>query len=185
MKTVDIIIFRSASRIFDKTLDSIKSEFPDSKITAIVPFSFLETLKKDIRINEVIPINGNGQLSFYKISREKRADLRARKFDISVSLYNYEHGLGYSNIDFIGWAIGAKELRGYNVNGEMTPLRPKDVFIKMIQEKTNFIWLPLNWIIIFILFSVISIGMIGELIFRKITGFFAGKKREKDIQGVS
>lgn len=175
MRTVDVLIVRSASRIFDKTLDSIKSEFSDSKITAIVPFSLLETFKKDTRINEVIPINGNGQLSFYKISRDQRVNLRARNFDIAVSLYNYEHGLGYSNIDFIGWALGAKELRSYNVNGEMTRLQPRDVFVKMIQEKINFIWLPLNWIMIFVLFSVISVGMVGELIFRKITGFFAEK----------
>ncbi len=176
MKTIDVLIVMSAARIFDKTLDSIKSEFPDSKITAIVPSSLLETIKNDNRMNEVIPVNGNGQLSFYKINRAQRVSLKAKNFDIAVSLYNYEHGLGYSNIDFIGWALGAKELRGYNVNGKMTTLRPKDVFVKMIMEKTNFIWLPLNWIMIFVLFSVISVGMVGELIFRKITGFFAEKK---------
>lgn len=175
MEAKKILIIRSASRIFDKTLESIKSEYPDSEVTAIVPLTLFEMMKKDGRINEVIPVNGKGQLSFFKINPAQRIKLKKNNFDIGVSLYNYEHGQGYSNIDFIGWALNVKELRGYNVNGDFTKLSSKDIFVKIIQEKTNFIWLPLNWAIIFILFSVITVGMVGEWIFRKFAGLVVEK----------
>lgn len=175
MKLKKILIVRSAARIFDKTLDSLKSEFPNSEVTAIVPFPLLETIKNDNRINDIVPVDGKGQLSIFKINPAQRIKLKERNFDIGVSLYNYEHGLGYSNIDLINWALKIKELRGYNVNGKCTILKPKDVFLKVIQEKTNFIWIPLNWAMIFILFSIITLGIAGEWFLRKIVGRIAGK----------
>lgn len=177
MSAKKILIVRSAARIFDKTLDSLKSEFLDPEITAIIPLSLLDVIKNDSRIKEVIPINGNGQMSFFKISSALKNKLKEENFDIGVSLYNYEFGVGYSNIDFMLWALKVKELRGYNVKGLKTIIKPRDLLAKIIQEKTNFIWIPINWIMIFLLFSIITIGILSEWVFRKTVKIIIGPNK--------
>ncbi len=177
-----ILIARSAARIFDRTIDSLKSEFSDSEITAIVPPSLLEVIKKDHRINEVISINRKGQMSIFKINSALKSKLKEKKFDIGVSLYNYEGGLGYCNIELMLYALNVKELRSYNVNGDKTIIKPKNLLAKLIKEKTNFIWIPINWIMIFLLFSIITTGILSEWIFRKMVEFIQKLQKPKLYQ---
>ncbi|MFQ5445048.1 MAG: glycosyltransferase family 9 protein, partial [Nitrospinales bacterium] len=101
-----ILVIRSATRILDKTLKLLKTEFPEASVTVLAPASVKENLLRDPLIDEVLSIRDNKRISVLNYGWANIKHLKARKFDMAVSLYNVEAGMGYSNIDFLSWASG-------------------------------------------------------------------------------
>ena len=102
--------------------------------------------------------------------------IRYEVFDLAVSLYNIDHGMGYSNIDCLVWASGAKTFRGYNALGTFVEFNGWDVLKKCFLEKTSFAWLLINGITTVVLFMFITLGLLSEWIIRKT---FANNNMEK------
>ena len=103
--------------------------------------------------------------------------IRCGVFDLAVSLYNIDHGMGYSNIDCLAWASGAKTIRGYNARGTFVEFNGWGVLKKYFIEKTSFAWLLLNGITTVVLFTFITLGLLCEWIIRKM---FVRKAMEKN-----
>ena len=76
--------------------------------------------------------------------------------------------MGYSNIDCIAWASGAKSIRGYNARGTFVQFNGWGVLKKYALEKTSFAWVLINGFTTVILFFFITLGLLCEWIIRKI-----------------
>ena len=102
--------------------------------------------------------------------KENIVRLQEKKFDLAVSLYNIDHGLGYANIDRLACAAKAKEVRGYNPKGTFVKFDSAKVMRKSIMEKTTFFWLAINYATTALLCFIITLALIGEWGVRKLFG---------------
>jgi hypothetical protein len=170
---VNILVIRSATRILNQTLLSLREEFTDCKITVLVPQSAYEAVAQDPLIDEVLTIPDQRRMSVSSYRRENIAGMREKKFDLAVSLYNIDHGLGYANIDRLACATKAKEVRGYNPKGTFVNLDSAKAMRKSIMEKTTFFWLGINYVATTMLCFIITLALIGEWGVRKLFGIFS------------
>ncbi len=161
-KTKNILIIRSATRILNSTIDSLKKEFPDSTITVLAPESARANLESHPDVDAMISAGNVNRMSVFSLKSEVIRKMRCGLFDMTVSLYNIDHGMGYSNIDCIAWASGAKTIRGYNARGTFSDFDGWGVLKKYILEKTSFIWIILNGLATVVLFSFITLGLLCE-----------------------
>jgi len=164
----NILVIRSATRILNQTLTTLKREFPDAKITVLAPKSVASVVVSDSLVDEVLTICENRRMGVLSYGWRQLTLLRQRKFDLAVALYNIDHGLGYSNIDLLAWVSKAKSIRGYNAKGTFVELNGKSILKKSFLEKTTFIWVVLNYLATGILFTAITLGFIGEWCLRKL-----------------
>ncbi|MCS5621446.1 MAG: hypothetical protein NZ656_05820 [Nitrospinaceae bacterium] len=166
----NILVIRSATRILNQTLLSLKEEFPECRISVLAPESVRETIEQDPLIDEVLTITDQRRMSVSSYGTENIALLRERKFDLAVALYNIDHGLGYSNIDLLACAANSKEVRGYNSRGTFVKMDSAKAVWKSLMEKTTFFWLGINYAATALLFFIITLALIGEWGFRKLFG---------------
>ena len=177
MKEKKILIIRSATRILNQTIKELKREFPLSRITVIAPFAAKDALSQDPLINEVFPFHAHGRITLLDIGLNNIRHLRGQRFDLAVSLYNVDHGLGYSNIDRIIWSVNAVEMRGYNSTGKYALLTPARIIKKSLLEKTSFVWVVVNYAATVALFTLISLALCGEWCVRKLLPLRGGKNQ--------
>ena len=166
----NILVIRSATRILNQTLLSLKEEFPKCRITVLAPESTREAVEQDPLIDEVLTITDQRRMSVSSYGRKNIAALREKKFDLAIALYNIDHGLGYSNIDLLACAANPKEVRGYNSKGTFVKLDSVKAMRKSLMEKTTFFWLGVNYATTALLFFIITLALIGEWGIRKLFG---------------
>ena len=179
---VNILVIRSATRILNQTLLSLREEFPDCKITVLVPQSAQEAVAKDPLVDEVLTIPDQRRMGVASYGKENIVRLREKKFDLAVSLYNIDHGLGYANIDRLACAAKAKEVRGYNPKGTFVKFDSAKVARKSIMEKTTFFWLAINYATTALLCFIITLALIGEWGVRKLFGAFSPKPYQLPVR---
>ena len=178
---VNILVIRSATRILNQTLLSLREEFPDCKITVLVPQSAQEAVAQDPLVDEVLTIPDQRRMGVSSYGMENIVRLREKKFDIAVSLYNIDHGLGYANIDRLACAAKAKEVRGYNPKGTFVKFDSAKAMRKSIMEKTTFFWLAINYATTALLCFIITLALIGEWGVRKLFGAFSPKPYQTPV----
>ena len=179
---VNILVIRSATRILNQTLLSLREEFPDCKITVLVPQSAQEAVTQDPLVDEVLTIPDQRRMGVSSYGMENIVRLREKKFDIAVSLYNIDHGLGYANIDRLACAAKAKEVRGYNPKGTFVKFDSAKAMRKSIMEKTTFFWLAINYATTALLCFIITLALIGEWGVRKLFGAFSPKPYQPPVR---
>ena len=166
-----IFVIRSATRILNKTLISLREEFPGCHITVLVPESAKESMKQESQVDKVLTIPDQRRISLSSYGWDNLRKLQENKFDLAIALYNIDHGLGYSNIDLLACAVKAKSVRGYNSKGNYKEVTSSTAKKKFFLEKTTYFWVAANYAATIILFLIITIALIGEwfvrLIFRK------------------
>jgi len=175
-KPSNILIIRSAANILNTTIKSLKIEFPDSKITVFAPESARENIENHPNIDAMISAGSLNRMSIISIKNKVRQKIRHSQFDLAISLYNIEHGMGYSNIDFLAWISGAKNIRGYNVRGTFVEFNGWGILKKYFLEKTSLTWFILNAFTTIILFAFITLGFFFEWTIRKIFAVTSPKK---------
>jgi hypothetical protein len=161
-----ILVIRSATRILDKTLVSLQEEFPGCHITVLLPQSVKESMEQDQKVNEVLTIPNQRRMDVSSYGKKNIRRLQEMNFDLAISLYNIDHGLGYSNIDLFALAAKAKSVRGYNSRGTFVEVTRSTATKKAFMEKTSFFWLGINYVATSILFIIITLALIGEWLFR-------------------
>ena len=161
-----ILVIRSATHILDQTLASLQEEFAGCHITILVPQSVKESMEKDEKINEVLAIPDQRRMTVPSYGMENIRKLREMDFDLAVSLYNIDHGLGYSNIDLLALASKAKSVRGYNSRGTFAKVTRSTATKKAFMEKTTMFWVGINYFATSILFVIITLALIGEWLMR-------------------
>lgn len=161
-----ILVIRSATRILNQTLVSLREEFPRCHIAVLVPESAKESMKKDAQVDEVLTIPDQRRISVASYGKENIRKLQEMNFDLAVSLYNIDHGLGYSNIDKLACASKAKNARGYNSKGTFVEINSSTTRKKSFLEKTTFFWVAVNYIATGALFFIITFALIGEWLIR-------------------
>ena len=179
---VNILVIRSATRILNQTLLSLREEFPDCKITVLVPQSAQEAVAQDPLIDEILTIPDQRRMDVSSYGKENIVRLREKKFDLAVSLYNIDHGLGYANIDRLACAAKAKEVRGYNPKGTFVKFDSAKAMRKSIMEKTTFFWLAINYATTALLCFIITLALIGEWGVRKLFGAFSPKTYQPPVR---
>ncbi|MDE1044121.1 MAG: hypothetical protein OSA05_02475 [Nitrospinaceae bacterium] len=179
---MNILVIRSATRILNQTLLSLREEFPDCKITVLVPQSAQEAVAQDPLVDEVLTIPDQRRMGVSSYGKENIVRLREKKFDLAVSLYNIDHGLGYANIDRLACAAKAKEVRGYNPKGTFVKFDSAKVMRKSIMEKTTFFWLAINYATTALLCFIITLALIGEWGVRKLFGAFSPKPYQPPVR---
>ncbi|MFH0925393.1 MAG: hypothetical protein V1872_07135 [bacterium] len=166
--TKKILVIRSASRIFEKTLKALKDEFPNSKIDVLVPESAENSIRENPFIHKIILLKTKGRLRVLNLGIKGIKEIRLKKYDLSVVLYNIDHGMGYSNVDVIAATIGAKECRGYNVTGKFELLTKGNVIKKFLKEKSKFLLIIINFFFVGVLFFVVTLSLILECVIRNL-----------------
>ena len=161
-----ILVIRSATRILDQTLVSLQEEFPGCHITILLPHSVKESMEQDQKVNEVLIIPDQRRMNVSSYGKENIRRLQEMNFDLAVSLYNIDHGLGYSNVDLLALAAKAKSVRGYNSRGTFVKVTRSTAAKKSFMEKTSFFWVGINYIATSFLFIIITLALIGEWFFR-------------------
>lgn len=170
-KHKNILLIRSATRILNSTIESLKREFPNSRITVLAPEFTRKNLEENPNIDAMISLGNIKRISLFSIKRNTLREIRYSAFDLAVSLYNIDHGTGYSNIDCLAWASGAKNIRGYNACGTFIEFKGPDILKKMFLEKTSVAWLVINGITTVALFALITLGLLCEWAIRTISDF--------------
>ena len=165
-KPKNILVIRSATRILSQTLVSLRKEFPGCHITVLGPQSAKDSMEQDEQIDEVLTIPDQRRMSVSSFGKENIRRLQKRKFDLAVSLYNIDHGLGYSNIDKLACSAQAKCARGYNSRVTFVELNLSSTRKKSFHEKTTYFWVTTNYIATITLFFIITLALIGEWFFR-------------------
>ena len=161
-----ILVIRSATRILDQTLASLQEEFSGCHITVLVPQSVKDSMEKDEKVNEVLAIPDQRRMTVSSYGMENIRKLREMNFDLAVSLYNIDHGMGYSNIDFLALESNAKSVRGYNSRGTFAEVTRSTAQKKAFMEKTTLFWVGINYFATSILFVIITLALIGEWLMR-------------------
>ena len=179
---VNILVIRSATRILNQTLLSLREEFPDCKITVLVPQSAQEAVAQDPLVDEVLTIPDQRRMGVSSYGKKNIVRLREKKFDLAVSLYNIDHGLGYANIDRLACAAKAKEVRGYNPKGTFVKFDSAKAMRKSIMEKTTFFWLAINYAATAMLCFIITLALIGEWVVRKLFCAFSPKPYQPPVR---
>ena len=167
-KPKNILLIRSAAHTLNATIESLKSEFPDSKITVLAPESTREGLENHPNVDSMISAGDTNRMSIFNFESKVIREIRCGAFDLAVSLYNVDHGMGYSNIDCLAWVSGAKNIRGYNARGKFVEFNGWGVLKKYLLEKTSFIWFLINVFTTIILFALITLGLLCEWTIRKV-----------------
>jgi len=157
-----IFVIRSATRILNKTLISLREEFPGCHITVLVPESAKESMEQESQVDEVLTIPDQRRISVSSYGWDNLRKLQENKFDLAIALYNIDHGLGYSNIDLLACAVKAKSVRGYNSKGTYKEVTSSTAKKKFFLEKTTYFWVAANYAVTIILFLIITIALIGE-----------------------
>lgn len=173
----NILLIRSATRVMNPTIESLKKEFPNSKITVLAPESARESLENHPDVDTMISVGNINRMSVFSLKSKVIRKMRRESFDLAVSLYNIDHGMGYSNIDSLAWASGAKAIRGYNARGTFSEFDGWGVLKKYLLEKTSFAWVLLNGLATVVLFAFITLGLLCEWTLRKIFTREAIKKK--------
>ena len=157
-----IFVIRSATRILNKTLISLREEFPGCHITVLVPESAKESMEQESQVDEGLTIPDQRRISVSSYGWDNLRKLQENKFDLAIALYNIDHGLGYSNIDLLACAVKAKSVRGYNSKGTYKEVTSSTAKKKFFLEKTTYFWVAANYAVTIILFLIITIALIGE-----------------------
>jgi len=157
-----IFVIRSATRILNKTLISLREEFPGCHITVLVPESAKESMEQESQVDEVLTIPDQRRISVSSYGWDNLRKLQENKFDLAIALYNIDHGLGYSNIDLLACAVKAKSVRGYNSKGTYKEVTSSTAKKKFFLEKTTYFWVVANYAATIILFLIVTIALIGE-----------------------
>ena len=157
-----IFVIRSATRILNKTLISLREEFPGCHITVLVPESAKESMEQESQVDEVLTIPDQRRISVSSYGWDNLRNLQENKFDLAIALYNIDHGLGYSNIDLLACAVKAKSVRGYNSKGTYKEVTSSTAKKNFFLEKTTYFWVAANYAATIILFLIITIALIGE-----------------------
>jgi len=165
-KPKNILVIRSATRILSQTLVSLRKEFPGCHITVLGPQSSKDSMEQDEQIDEVLTIPDQRRMTVSSFGKQNICRLQEKKFDLAVSLYNIDHGLGYSNIDKLACSAQAKFARGYNSRGTFVELNLSSTRKKSFHEKTTYFWVTANYIATITLFFIISLTLTGEWFFR-------------------
>ena len=178
-----ILLIRSAANTLNTTINSLKKEFPSSKITVLAHESARKNLENNPNIDAMISAGTINRMSLFSLENKVIRKIRSGQFDLAIALYNIDHGMGYSNIDFLAWLSGAKNIRGYNVRGTFIEFNGWGVFKKYFLEKTSFTWFFINAFTTIILFVFITLGFLLEWPIRKIFTAISSKnlsqKRKK------
>ena len=163
-----ILLIRSAANTLNTTINSLKNEFPSSKITVLAPETARKNLESNPNVDGIISAGPINRMSLFSLKKKVIRKIRFGQFDIAIALYNVDHGIGYSNIDFLAWLSGAKNIRGYNVRGTFIELNGWRILKKFFLEKTSFTWVIMNAFTTIVLFAFITLGLLFEWPIRKI-----------------
>ncbi|SVC75274.1 uncharacterized protein METZ01_LOCUS328128 [marine metagenome] len=176
-KSKNILLIRSAANTLNATINSLKNEFPDSKITVLAPESAREGLENHPNVDAIISAGTINRMTLFSLENKVIRKIRISQFDVAVSLYNVDHGMGYSNIDFLAWLSGAKNIRGYNTQGTFSEFNGWSVLKKYFLEKTSFTWFVINALTTVLLFTFITLGFLLEWPIRKIYSITSSNKK--------
>lgn len=120
-----ILVIRSCiPYLLAKNLEKIHDDFPGSEISVLVQPSVKNEVLQNPLIDEVIEYQGreprfgvlNSPLSFI-------LDLRKRRFDLVIMMYNDLNGATYGNIKIFALAIASTRTRACNSCGRVLSFR--------------------------------------------------------------
>ncbi|QPJ60429.1 MAG: hypothetical protein G3M70_00405 [Candidatus Nitronauta litoralis] len=164
-----ILIIQSASRVFKKTLESLRNEFPEATFTILTahPDEMKDSLVGSADY-QILPLPEGKHISIFSYGIGKRKYLHEQNFDLAAVLYNIEKGWGYANVESLAWSTGAKEIRGYFPAGTFKHLTLSQIFKNRLREQTAIGWVALNILTAFIQLVIVGFSMAGEAGYRRI-----------------
>ncbi len=106
--------------LFEKAINKVKREFPESHITVLIQSAYREQIKNYDSI--VIP-DGMFRLSGKTFHVVK--EIKSRGFNMLILLYNNPAGRGYLNLDIVSVLTGIQRLMIYDVNDNLYEVSSK------------------------------------------------------------
>ena len=155
-----ILIIRSATHIFHRAVDFFKGFYPQAEISVLTPQEFAPQLKKDSRITEVFSSVHKGHFTLLKLSNDFKKKIKRRRYDMVVSLYNNENGMGYLNVDLTVLFFRTRYQMAYNSKGECFLVTKRYLAKKFFTETINKFSCVFSIFIFSIVFVLITITVV-------------------------
>lgn len=162
-----ILIIRSATHIFHKAVNFLKDLYPEAEISVLTPSDFAPQLKRDARITEVFSSLHKGHFSLFKLSRDIKDKIKNRRYDLVVTLYNNDSGMGYLNVDLITLYFRSKYIMAFNNINECFFVTENYIAKKFFMETINKFSCVFSIFIFSIVFVIITITLLTTDCVRK------------------
>jgi hypothetical protein len=114
-----ILIMRSTRiRWVNYALRACKRLFKDSKITLLTQNRTLNELKENPLVDEVIPY-GDGFFNLFDLRSNLLDELKNKRFDLFLIMYNNMGGEGYQFIETLAYIINPRQVLSLNPMGDL------------------------------------------------------------------
>lgn len=155
-----ILIVRSATHNFQRAIDYFKGLHPEAEISVLAPEEFSHSLKEDKRIKEVHSSSHKGHFGLFNLKKEMRDRLRKKNYDMVVTLYNNDSGIGYLNVDMMAFILNGAYQMAYNNRDECFIVSKMDIAKRFLKEGLNNIFSLFSIAIFSIIFAVIALSVV-------------------------
>lgn len=157
---VKILIIRSATHNFQEAVDYFRGLYPEAEISVLVPEELFHSLKEDERIKEVYSSSHKGHFGLFKLRKEVRNRLQKKNYDMVVTLYNNNNGIGYLNVDIMALFLNGAYQMAYNNKNECFIVSKKDIAKRFLKEGVNNVFSLFSITIFSMMFAVIALSVV-------------------------
>ncbi|MGQ9629137.1 MAG: hypothetical protein ACUVXI_02335 [bacterium] len=166
-----VLIIRSTAVVFERAVSEMLRLHPRASLSALVPPDIVGEMPPNV---EAIPY-GWRRFSRRLAGRSYLDDLRERKFDLVLALYNNLDGAGYGNVEEFALSLGAKYVAYMNASGEMRAITRKTFRVGGFLELARRISALLSSAVAAFVFGVVFTSVLALDLFTLV---FGAKRRE-------
>ena len=131
---VKILIIRSATHNFQEAVDYFRGLYPGAEISVLISGEFSRSLKKDKRIQEIYSSSHKGHFGLFKLKKGLRNRLKKKNYDMVVTLYNNDTGIGYINVDAMALFLNGAYQMAYNNKNECCVVSRMEIAKRFLRE---------------------------------------------------
>ena len=139
-----ILIIRSATFNFHRTIDFIKEAYPEAELDILLPEELSSGLRKDKRFHRVFSSSHRGHFGIFKLSQSLRREIRKRKYDLIVTLYNNKNGAGYLNVDMMAFLLKPGTRAAFNADDELVLITKRSLALRFAKEIAGDFFVTIN-----------------------------------------
>lgn len=173
-----ILIIRSATFNFHRTIDFIKEAYPGAELDILLPEELSSGLRKDKRFHRVFSSNHRGHFGIFKLSQSLRREIRKRKYDLIVTLYNNKNGAGYLNVDMMAFLLKPGTRAAFNADDELVLITKRSLALRFVKEIAMGLFAFFSISIFSVIFLLMTLSILLLDGVRKIYGLDRNRYRQ-------
>jgi hypothetical protein len=129
-----ILIIRSATFNFHRAIDFMKEAYPEAELDILLPEELSSGLRQDKSFHRVFSSRHKGHFGIFKLSQNLREEMRKRKYDLIITLYNNKSGAGYLNVDLMACLLRPGTQAAFNADDELVLITKRKLAVRFAKE---------------------------------------------------